>query len=335
MLRVAVVFLVLCVFASCKPRGDFDDYVHPPVPDYSQSAAWACLPTTHNASDTVPPFSGESDMQATAKVDVFYIYPTLDFSADNWNADIYDAKLNSTIEKTAVRVQASVFNGCCKVYAPRYRQGTLASFYDKNGTGNGGKALQLAYSDIRSAFQYYIKNYNNGRPFIIAGHSQGTLMAYKLLQEFVDTTSLRKQLVCAYLVGFHIQKDFFKNLKASDSAAQTGCYITWNTVEWGGEKSTLSRFFSGVCTNPLTWRQDTAYADAKLNLGSVNYSFKKIDEHEVGAAIRGGVLTVSPPTDGGYRTFRTGYHIYDYNFFYMNIRKNVQQRVDAYFKSSR
>ena len=270
-------------------------------------------------------------MQTTASVDVFYIYPTLDFSPSNWNADIHDTKLNHIIDTTAIRAQASAFNGSCKIYAPRYREGTLACFFDKKG--NGKKALQLAYQDIRQAFQYYIKNYNKGRPFIIAGHSQGTYMAYQLMQEFIDTASLRKQLVAAYLVGYKIKKDFFENLQPCDSAIQTGCYVTWNTVKEGGENSALSKFFSGVCINPLSWKPDSGYIDALYNLGSVNRSFNKIDEHEVGAAIHSGVLTVSPPKDKGYKAFQTGYHIYDYNFFYMNIRKNVQQRVVAYLKA--
>lgn len=328
--RAAFVFLCF-LFTACKPWRQFDKEKHPPAPDYSSADAWACLPSKHNASDTVPPNSEAKDMQAIAPVDVFYIYPTLDFSSANWNADIHNQRLNRRIDETVMRVQAGAFNGCCKVYAPRYRQGTLACFFDKKD--NGKKAIDLAYKDIRNAFQYYIKHYNKGRPFIIAGHSQGTLLAYRLIQEFVDTTALRKQLVAAYLIGYHIQEDFFKNLKPADSAAQTGCYITWNTVKMGGENSSLSRFFSGVCINPLTWKQDTGYVDARYDLGSVNYSFKKIEPHEVGAAIRKGVLTVTPPVDKGYKTFRTGYHIYDYNFFYMNIRKNVQQRVNAYLKS--
>lgn len=333
MLRRGITLFLLCVLASCKPWSNFDSETHPPVPDYNQPDGWVCLPTKHNASDTVPSNSGEKDMQDSAKVDAFYIYPTLDFSGGNWNADIHDKKLNSLIERTAIRVQASAFNGSCKVYAPRYRQGTLASFYDKSGTGSGSKALKLAYTDIRAAFQYYIKNYNHGRPFIIAGHSQGTLMAYQLLQEFIDTTALRKQLVAAYLIGYHIEISFFKNLKPCDSATQTGGYITWNTVKMGGENSSLSKFFSGVCINPLTWKPDSGFVAAANDIGSVNYSFKKIETNEVGAAIRGGVLTVTPPRDHGYETFRTGYHIYDYNFFYMNIRKNVQQRVEAYLKT--
>jgi hypothetical protein len=332
MLRYGIILGIFGFFTACTPHGDFDDYVHPPVPDYSQPDAWICLPTRHNTADTVPLNTAEKDMQATAKVDVFYIYPTLDLSGGNWNADIHDAHLNKTIERTAIPNQASVFNSCCKIYSPRYRQGTLASFYDKTGKGSGTKALQLAYSDIRSAFQYYIKNYNNGRPFIIAGHSQGTLMAYKLLQEFVDTTALRKQLVAAYLIGYHIEKGFFKNLKPSDSAAQTGCYIVWNTVPTGGEYTSLSKFFSGVCVNPLTWKQDTAFVDARHNLGTLNHSFK-LDSNEVGAGIRNGVLHISKPVHKGYKTFGTGYHIYDYNFFYMNIRRNVQLRVNAFLKS--
>ncbi len=332
MRKYGIFLFVLGVFTACTPHRNFEEYDHHKLPDYSREDAWVCIPTRHNASDTVPLNSSEKDMQATAQVDVFYIYPTLDLSGKNWNADIYDTHLNKTIEKTAIPNQASAFNGCCKVYSPRYRQGTLAAFYDKTGKGSGSKALQLAYTDIRSAFQYYIKNYNKGRPFIIAGHSQGTLMAYKLLQEFVDTTALRKQLVAAYLVGFHIEKSFFKNLQPSDSATETGCYIVWNTVGTGSEYTNLSKFFSGVCINPLTWKQDTSFVDAKYNLGTLNHSFK-IDLDEVGAGIRNGVLRISKPLHKNYKTFGTGYHIYDYNFFYMNIRKNVQQRVDAYLKS--
>ncbi len=66
-----------------------------------------------------------------------------------------DERLNKTIEKTAILAQATAFNISCKVYAPRYRQGTLACFYSL--PGNGGKALQLAYTDIESAFKYYMK----------------------------------------------------------------------------------------------------------------------------------------------------------------------------------
>lgn len=327
---ISGVILLLILLTGClKPFNDFNSYTPPQVPDYSREDAWIALPWKHNATDTVPPGSGLKDEQADAKVDVFFIYPTLDFSNKGWNADIYDKNLNNRIDKTTMRQQASVFNGSCRIFSPRYRQATLYSFMDK--TGNGAKALNLAYSDVRRAFIYYMQHYNNGRPIIIAGHSQGGLMAYRLLKEFFDTTALRQRLVAAYPIGTEINKDSLKNLKPGDSATETGCYVTWNTVVWGGISGAKMRaHFRGVCVNPLSWKEDTAYVGSQNNLGGISYSFKGIIPGVVGAACRDGALWVSRPSNGSFHSLGGSYHIYDYAFFYMNIRKNIAQRVQAY-----
>src|SRR6185437_3941890 len=317
------------VTGCIRPHRAFDKYTPSPVPDYSKESAWVALPWQHDAADTIPSNSGLKDEQATAKVDVFFIYPTLDFSNKGWNADITDVDLNHKIEKTTIRQQASVFNGSCRIFSPRYRQATLYSFLDTKGDGK--KALDLAYSDIRQAFIYYMKNYNKGRPIIIAGHSQGALMSYRLLKEFFDTTALRQKLVAAYPIGFQIIKDSLKNLKPGDSATETGCYVTWNTVKWGGlSNEDMREHFKGVCVNPLSWKQDTAYVDARENKGSISYRFNGILPNVVGAACRNGALWVSRPSEGSFFALRGSYHIYDYSFFYMNIRANVAQRVQAY-----
>lgn len=330
MIRSVLASLFCCLlFSGCiKPWHDFEGYPPPPVPDYSQESSWIALPWKHNATDTVPLGSGLKDEQATAKVDVFFIYPTLDFSSDGWNADINNQQLNAKIDKTTMRQQASVFNGSCRIFSPRYRQATLYSFMDK--TGSGAKALNLAYSDIRRAFIYYMAHYNKGRPIIIAGHSQGGLMAYRLLKEFFDTTVLRQKLVAAYPIGTEINKDSLKNLKVGDSAAQTGCYVTWNTVRWRGiQGERMREHFKGVCVNPLSWREDSIYIEPKYNLGGISYSFKGIIPNVVGAACRQGALWISSP-GGAFHSLGGSYHIYDYALFYMNIRQNVAQRVQAY-----
>jgi hypothetical protein len=322
-------FCVLLFFTGCiKPWKSFEDYIPPPAPDYSNEAAWVALPWRHDAPDTVPAGSGLKDEQADAKVDVFFIYPTLDFSGSGWNADIYDKDLNAHIERTTIRQQASVFNGSCRIFSPRYRQATLYSFIDK--TGNGKKALDLAYSDLRRAFIYYMKNYNKGRPIIIAGHSQGGLMAFRILREFFDTTALRQKLVAAYPIGYQLIQDSLKNLVPGDSATQTGCYVTWNTVVWGGIPGKMGAKLRGVCVNPLNWKRDDKYVDAANNLGSINYGFKKVFPNVVGAACRNGELWISVPIVGGFSPLGGSYHIYDYSLFYMNIRQNVAQRVKAY-----
>ncbi|HTB06181.1 MAG TPA: DUF3089 domain-containing protein [Bacteroidia bacterium] len=327
--RIILSFTCIALLAGCfKPWKGFDEHVAPQEPDYSKKEAWIALPWMHSEADTVPPGSGLKNEQATAQVDVFFIYPTLDFRTDEWNADIQNESLNKRIENTSIRGQASVFNGSCRIFAPRYRQAILSSFVDKNGDGQ--KALNLAYSDVRKAFLYYMKNYNKGRPVIIAGHSQGGLHAYKLIKEFFDTTALKQQLVAAYLIGTHVFKDSLKTLKPCDSATQTGCYISWNTVKWGGLSGRMGEYFKGVCINPLSWKEDSNYVDAVYNTGSVNYKFNGVTEHEMGAACRNGALWINSPKSSGYFPLFGSYHIYDYSFFYMNIRTNVADRVKAY-----
>jgi len=319
---------ILLLTGCIKPLHSFGQYTPPATPDYSKEDAWAALPWRHDAADTVPVGSGLRDQQDSAKVDVFFIYPTLDFSAQGWNADIHDEKLNEKIDKTTLRQQASVFNGSCRIYAPRYRQATLYSFMDK--TGNGDRALDLAYSDVRQAFIYYMKHYNKGRPIVIAGHSQGAIMSYRLLKEFFDTTELRHRLVAAYPIGYKIIKDSLKNLMPGDSATETGCYVAWNTVKWGGLSERNAQHFSGVCVNPLSWKQDDKFVDCQYNLGSLGSSFKLITPGVVGAACRNGELWVSEPSSGSFLALGKSYHLFDYGLFYMNIRANVAQRVNAY-----
>jgi len=329
--RGVLLSIITVMLTGCfKPWFNYEEYPVPKPPDYANDAYWACLPWKHNASDTVPPGSGLIDEQTDAKVDVFFIYPTLDLRTDEWNASVDDNLLNKVIDKTSIRAQASVFNGSCRIFAPRYRQAVFASFLDKDG--NGTKALALAYSDVEAAFKYYMQHYNKGRPVIIAGHSQGCLHAYKLVKEFFDTSALKQQLVAAYLVGFKINKDSIKNIKPCDSAKETGCYVTWNTVTENGLSGKASNYFSGVCVNPLNWKQDSTYIDAVYNMGSVDYKFGGIDNHEAGAACRNGLLVVKISDHNKYVPLFNSYHLYDYNLFYMNIRANVADRVNAYLK---
>lgn len=258
--RFFLILAPLVMLTAClTPLARFDRYKAPFMPDYSNENTWAALPDRHDAADTVPAGSGSKDDQANAQADVFYIYPTLDLRITHWNASVYDKMLNNLIDRTAIRNQAGAFNGSCRVFAPRYRQAVFGSFIDRKG--NGKKALDLAYGDVRTAFLYYMQHYNQGRPVIIAGHSQGCLHAYRLVKEFFDTTSLKQKLVAAYLIGFRVRKDSLKYLKPCDSAKATGCYITWNTVSKEGLTSGTGQFFRGVCINPLSWKQDSNYMD--------------------------------------------------------------------------
>src|SRR5690606_3771036 len=189
----------------------------PKAPDYSDPAVCAALPFREDSADVVPD-TALMDRQESAAVDVFYIYPTTYIGRKgqkSWNGDVYDPSLNQRTDKSAIRNQATVFNGSCKVYAPRYRQAHLHCFYTKRRKDDALRALQLAYHDVREAFQYYLRHYNKNRPLIIAAHSQGTWHAARLIREFYDndtTTAGLPPLIVAYLIGMPVEKDYFENL---------------------------------------------------------------------------------------------------------------------------
>ena len=328
------------LLSSCLwPARSFEKSKQPAAPDYSQEKYWSALPTKKDSADAVPYGSNLKDEQANAKVDVFFIYPTIYLTGKHWNADVTSEKMNRKIDKSTIRHQASVFNGSCKIYAPYYRQIVLYAYavFDKrkkgDGLGSGKKAYDLAYEDIKKSFEYYLKNYNHGRPIIIAGHSQGSGHAERLLRDYFEKDSvLRKKLVAAYIIGGGVKRNSFTNILPADSASQTGCIICWNARKWG-IKSEKYYGDNLECVNPITWKRNNNSAPASLNAGSVPYGFNRIDKGYADATISPtGLLWVNKKPKKGYVNGKS-YHVIDYNLFWMNIRENVKLRTETYLKT--
>src|SRR5690606_23044322 len=113
--------------------------------------------------------------------------------------------------------------------APRYRQATLWTFLDF--TPNSEKALDLAYGDIERAFDHYMATRNEGRPFILAAHSQGSYHAMRLLEERILGAPAGDLMVAAYAIGGPVIDAFTREaLPACTGPDETGCLIGWNAV---------------------------------------------------------------------------------------------------------
>lgn len=334
-------FLLLLLSAAYKPVNTPENPVQSSEPDYALEQNWAALPFRKDSADFVPPGTGDTDNQDSAAVDVFYVHPTLYFDKRSWNAAIDNKTVNKRVDMSTMKNQASVFNASCKVYAPRYRQASLWAFFDQ-GT-DGRKALDKAYGDVKKAFRYYLDHYNNGRPIIIAGHSQGTNHAIRLIDDFFENDSvLRKRLVAAYLVGGDVNQGRFTRLQPCENASETGCYVAWHTVRWGsaerppkpGEENAMvfNSYGNKEYVNPLTWRRDTIYASAALNKGSLPRGGKQLDVGIADAKVAPDFqVWVHQPKKKGYPKTEN-YHIADYSLFYMSIRANVAERVNAFLK---
>ena len=319
--------MMMAGMAYMAPGHSFAEDQTPSAPDYSNPDHWAALPEREDSADVIP--TGVIvDTTSTLDVDVFFVHPTTYVNPEHWNQPLDDATANTMTDDWVMRDQASVFNGCCQVYAPRYRQATLYSFQDQDG--NGAQALDLAYQDVKAAFDYFINQRSNGRPFIIAGHSQGAFHTDRLLKEVIAGTELQQRMVAAYPVGFSI--DGSNGIDICASANQTGCQVSWNTNS--ADAMVILAEPGDICVNPITWQTNDAMAPANDNLGSISFSAgESLEKAVTGAQCLNSQLIVEEINSDSFTLMPFGpgnYHMYDYSFFHMNIRANAKARVAAY-----
>ena len=306
------------------------------APEYSNLQYWAAHPDKNDPSDSVPaPI--KAGYHPSTNVDVFFIHPTTYLDSTKpygWSASFKDYKTNLQTDYTTILNQASIFNEVGRIFAPRYRQAHIKSYTPKNkiDTGYALAAFELAYQDVKKSFEYYMEHYNNGKPIIIASHSQGSSHAIRLLKEFFDNKPLSKKLVVAYLVGMPVDPATYTSLKACEKPNSTGCICSWRTFHEGYVTEFVAKEkFKSIVTNPLSWSSNITDVNRYENTGAVLYNFNKVTPFVVGATNHEGILWTEKPHFLGSFLYKTeNYHIADYNFYYMSVRKNVAERVNSY-----
>ena len=328
-------FFISCSEKNYSYKPEYNFKSTDSKPDYRNLNYWAAHPWKWDPSDSVPEPLRKNYKNDSA-VDVFFIHPTtlVNYNDERWNASIDDSALNAKTDYTTILYQASVFNEQCRIFAPRYRQAHLRTFYDGDKQKDTA-AFALAYSDVKTAFEYYLQHYNNGRPIIIASHSQGTLHAGRLLKEYFDGKVFKKKLVCAYIIGMPIPENYFTELQPCKDSLSTGCFVGWRTYkrDYTDTNFVSKEKFKCCVTNPLTWKLSDEYAPTTLNTGAVLTNFNKITKEVVDAQIHQNVLwTCKPKFFGNILLKQKNYHIGDINLFYTNIRSNVKTRIMMFLK---
>ena len=307
-------------------------------PDYSQPENWCNLP------------------EITKDIDTFFIYPTEYMGFNEGDSDY--ASLDNTEMRNGAKacyvLQASAYEASTNVFMPYYRQAALryaGEIWKKNGNGDDIFS-GMPYSDVTSALDYYFEHYNNGRPFIIAGHSQGSGIALFVLKKyFKEHPDYYKRMVAAYIIGYSVtKKDLEDNphLKFATGENDTGVIISWNTEGPRNVKENASNVVvlpGAISINPLNWKPDETYAPASENLGSLIIDEKnsKIMFGDVGAdaqinLARGVVVTNAKlePMPEELAAVASeffgpdGRHESDYSFYYNNIKDNTAKRIASY-----
>jgi len=308
--------------------------------DYSKKENWLTLPENPDKS-----------------VDLIFLYPT---SCNDNKVDVICTVDNKSMRKGAKRIfsqEATAFEPVANIFTPFWRQ------------VNGVRLNQMSFeevdkaewaeprTDVYAALDYYFENLNHGRPYFIAGHSQGSRLTYIVLSEYMkEHPDYYENMIAAYPIGDSLTKQYLKDnphIKAAQAADDLGVVVSWNT-EGPANKGHASLVVAtgAISINPLNWRTDETPASADLNLGSFmpRLLFSGLRKLSVNADAvidleRGTVMVTEKRLEKCAITALPGckklesvfgpasYHGCDYSFFYLNIRENARVRAEAWLGS--
>lgn len=277
------------------------------------------------------------------KADVFFVCPTV-YTGKERNMPFYDKESRERFVGASNMI-LGIYSENCRLYVPFYSQAGLNTY--KNSRSENEAALKIAYADVKSAFLCYMDNYNQGRPFVLAGFSQGADMCLRLMKEFLAEPKYSDKLIAAYLLGWRVTEDDLKEypqIKMAKTAYDTGVVVSFNTE---APEITTSIIVPDktLGINPLNWKTTSEVADKSLNRGAcfTDYSGKalKIIPAFTGAYLDAerGTLKVTDVDETQYppvlEMMPIGvYHFYDYQFFYRNLQENVRDRVNVFLRDN-
>lgn len=295
---------------------------------------WAAHPDKIDLSDSNNVYHQEG---ISIKAHVFFIHPTTyikKIKNNKWNADIDDDEVNIKTDYSSILYQSTAFKNQTIIFAPRYRQAHINAFYISDTISKD--YFDLAYQDVKEAFEFYLKKHNNGFPIIIASHSQGTKHAGRLLKEFFEEKLLKNKLICAYIIGMPIPINYFKDLKTCENENQIGCFVGWRTYKKGYVSEEIKKEnFKCIVVNPLSWQVDSKIVRKEDNDGSILLNYKKKLQYVVDAQIYGNILwSCKPDVRGKFFFTKKNFHIGDINLFYGSINKNVGDRIKKFYEDN-
>lgn len=292
-------------------------------------------------------------------VDLLYLYPS---SCMDPFADVVCSVDDMTMRAGAKRIysqQAAAFEDTANIFAPFWRQVSVLKLDKLSFEEVDNAEWAEPRTDVYAALDYYFEKLNNGRPYFLAGHSQGSRLCYMVLAEYMKENPDRYAgMIAAYCLGDSLTRKYLgdnPHVKAAQSADDTGVVVSWNT-EGPANKGHDSLVVApgAMSINPLSWRTDDTPASAELNLGSFvpHLLMPGLKELSIKADAvldleRGTVIVTEPGLSKyaiteipGFGKFESvfgpaSYHGCDYSFFFLNIRENAKMRAEAWFNKDK
>jgi len=237
-MRIALVTALALIAAAPAPAQP----AAPRAPNYTNDSTWLCLPSRADICSTPLATTalsangygsnGKSEVAKDPPLDCFYVYPTVS-NDQAMNSDLNPGRE----EKIATEAQFARFASVCRTYAPIYRQMTVAAVAAYAAGGDISQAAAIAYRDVLAAWRNYLATRNQGRPFVLIGHSQGSLMLQQLIaREIENKPAIAGRMKLAIIPGFDVLVPqgrlvggTFKKTPLCSREGETGCVMTWTS----------------------------------------------------------------------------------------------------------
>jgi hypothetical protein len=296
-----IVLAALVAVVSCAPRERIPD-----APDYSSPEAWYI---TDRGGD----------------VDLFYISSTETFDTRVGRKLYHYALAADSAACPGMRAEMQgvdqILGGDLNFFSPFYRQMAMETYQD---TTLIESRFQLTMDDIRAAFRYYVDELSGGRPFVLAGFSQGGEALVELLTELPD--SLQPRLVAAYVLGWHIRPEDLSApaIRPAQGAEDTGVTICYNSV---ADPAAACDFVSGgnaVAINPVNWCTDATPA---VLFDSLTVTLDPSTNLLVVDGFEGTGYAWKPYFEDGC------YHTFEIRWYGDCLRENIATRCEAYLST--
>ena len=348
-----------------RPGHEFGTKDLPDPPDYGLRTHWAAWPDEENPADLLPEMI-QSVPPHQRIASAFFVHPTTYGGREHWVQPMDHLETITDTDQGTISIQASAFNGCCRVYAPRYRQSNITGYQEESAAE---AIFSVGFRDVKNSFFHFLRTIGPNEPFILASHSQGTFHLVRLVEEEIDGSPLVDRMIAAYAIGHALPaaliEEAFEQIELCERPDQTGCFISWDAHEaerkpsiWSNKDEQVlwngydySGFGVGhrICVNPITWSTGNQWSDKGEHAGALRAWSKNPRKADNLGPLITKTVSVRCGTDkernwlfvNDDRDDRTKYkgtfsfllrnlHGQDYGLFWGNIRQNSIDRTKAW-----
>ena len=266
---IAAAAALLAAAPAIAQRGPVEAPALAAAPDYAKESSWLCLPGRDDPCSKPLPTTalnpngyGSTGLvrpAANPPIDCFYVYPTVSRDPGD-NSDL----VPGPEEQIVASVQFARYGSVCRTFAPMYRQATLTALRKAMAGAPIERSFEPAHADVTAAWHYYLDHYNKGRPYVLIGHSQGSVMLEHLIATEIENSPAASRMLSAVIAGFNVEVPegklvggTFKKSPLCSRLGETGCVITW--VSFRADSAPPERAIFGRaagrgmtvgCTNP-------------------------------------------------------------------------------------